>query len=75
MIHGKRLLQFYTKSSLTVLLTIMGFAWAAHSITLYRTTLERQMAENNEIVKANLAIIIHQATQQYSDQEMIGAQI
>ncbi|MDP6041042.1 MAG: hypothetical protein QGG64_21005, partial [Candidatus Latescibacteria bacterium] len=75
MIHDKRRLQFYTTAVLTALLIAMGFAWATHAITLYRSTLERQMAEDNEIVKANLGIIIHQATQQYADKDMVRVQI
>ena len=75
MINDKRRLQIYTASVLTALLVIMGFAWATHAITLHRNTLEHQMAENNEIVKANLAIIIHQVTLQYTDRKMIGEQI
>lgn len=75
MIHDKRRLQFSTAAVLTALLIAMGFAWATHALALYRSTLERQMAEDNDIVKANLGIIIHQATQQYADRDMVRDQI
>lgn len=71
----KRKLQFYTSSVLTLLMSLMGMAWATHALALYRTTLERQMAEDNEIVKANLSIIIDQVTKQYVEKIQVIHQI
>ena len=71
----KRKLQFYTSSVLTLLMILMGMAWATHALVLYRTTLERQMAEDNEIVKANLSIIIDQVTKQYVGKTQVIHQI
>ncbi len=71
----KRKLQFYTASVLTVLLVVMAVAWATHALAIYRTTLERQMAEDNEIVKANLSIIIDQVTKQYVEKNQVIHQI
>ena len=71
----KRKLQFYTSGVLTLLMVIMGMAWATHALALYRTTLEHQMAEDNEIVKANLSIIIDQVTKQYVEKTQVIHQI
>jgi sensor histidine kinase regulating citrate/malate metabolism len=71
----KRKLQFYTSSVLTLFMVLMGIAWATHALALYRTTLERQMAEDNEIVKANLSIIIDQVTKQYVGKTQVINQI
>jgi PAS domain S-box-containing protein len=75
MVLDKRRLQIVTAGVLTLLMIVMGLASGTHALTLYRTTLHRQMAENNEIVKANLSIIIDQITRQYVDKTKVIAQI
>ncbi|MBT3602738.1 MAG: PAS domain S-box protein, partial [Candidatus Latescibacteria bacterium] len=75
MIRDKRKLQVCTSGVLTLLMIIMGVVWATHALTRYRTTLEGQMAENNEIVKANLSIIIDQVTKQYVEKAQVIGQI
>ena len=75
MIYNKRKLQIYTSGILTTLMVIMGFAWATHALSIYRATMERQIAEDNDIVKDNLSIIIHQVTQQNTDRNRIISQI
>ena len=75
MIHNKRRLQIYTAIVLTALMLAMGGAWATHALTLYRHTLERQIAEDNHIAKENLMIIVHQIARQYADEDGIIAQI
>ena len=71
MVLDKRRLQIVTAGVLTLLMIVMGLASGTHALTLYRTTLHRQMAENNEIVKANLSIIIDQITRQYVDKTKV----
>lgn len=75
MITNKRKLQVYTSTGLTVLLILMGSAWIFHALSVYRITLERQIAEDNEIVKANLGIIIDQITKQYVEKSQAIGQI
>ena len=75
MIRDKRRLQLYTSLSLTVLMVGLGLLWASYAIALFRSTTERQLAEDNEVVKENLRIIISQVTQQYTDKAMVLAQI
>ena len=75
MIRDKRKLQILTSATLTVLMIIMGVIWATHALSIYRQTLERQLAEDNEIVKANLSIIIDQVTKQYVDKAQVIGQI
>lgn len=75
MIRDKRKLQFCTSGVLTLLMITMGIIWATHALTIYRTTLEKQMAEDNEIVKANLSIIIDQVTKQYVEKTQVIGQI
>lgn len=75
MIRDKRKLQFYTSLVTTILLILMGLSWSTHALGIYRTTLERQMAEDNEIIKANLGIIIDQVTKQYGQKDQVIAQV
>jgi len=75
MIRDKRKLQFYTSLVTTLLLILMGLFWSTHALRIYRTTLEQQMAEDNEIIKANLGIIIDQVTKQYGRKDQVIAQV
>ena len=75
MIRDKRRLQLYTSAALSFLILCLGILWSWYAIGLLRETAERQMAEDNEIIGANLRIIIRQVTQKYADQEMALSEI
>ncbi len=70
MIQDKRRLQLYTSLALSALILCLGLLSASYAIDLLRSTLERQMAEDSEIIGENLRIIIRQVTQEYTDRKM-----
>ena len=75
MIQDKRKLQLYTSLSLSGLILCLGLLSATYAIGLFRSTQERQMAEDSQIIGESLRIIIQQLTQEYTDQEMALARI
>ena len=75
MIRDKRRLQLYASAALSFLILCLGILWSWYAIGLFREAAERQMAEGNEIIGANLRIIISQVTQKYADQDMALSEI
>ncbi len=69
MIQDKRRLQLYTSLALSVLVVGLGLLSAYSAIGLFRAALERQLAEDGEIIGENLRIIARQVSQGYTDRE------
>ena len=67
MIRDKHLLQLYTSLVLSALILCLGLLSASSAIGLLRSALEKQMAEDGEIIGENLRIIIDQMTREYTE--------
>jgi hypothetical protein len=74
-IHDKRRLQLYTSLALSILVVGLGLLSTYSAIDLFRTALERQLAEDGEIIGENLRIIARQVSRGYTDRDGGIAQI
>ena len=75
MIRDRRRLQLLTSITLSILVLGLGFLSSYYALDQFRSTMERQMAEDSEIISENLRIFIGQVTEKYNEREMSLAQI
>ena len=66
MIQNKRTLQITISITLSVIVLALGTVSGIQAINVFRTTLEKKLAEDSEIIGENLRILIKQVTTEYT---------
>ena len=75
MIRNKRTLQITISITLSAIVLALGIVSGVQAIAVFRSTLEKKMAEDSEIIGENLRILIKQVTSEITDQGQAMARI
>ncbi len=74
-IRDKRKLQLYASISVSALIMCLGLLSASYAVRLMQSSLEQQVAEDNEMIGENLRIIFNQLTREYKDPDLAIGQV
>ena len=75
MIRNKRTLQITISITLSAIVLALSIVSGVQAIAVFRSTLEKKMAEDSEIIGENLRILIKQVTSEITDQGQAMARI
>ena len=75
MIRNKRTLQITISITLSAIVLALSIVSGVQAIAVFRSTLEKKMAEDSEIIGESLRILIKQVTSEFTDQDQAMAWI